>query len=164
MNDLEYCIENLHKPRIGQLAEFLLKESEFPYDYFAPPVFETYMVQIKLSAELILSVNYFPIEVSDEAPYLFLQLHCLIAELDEEPSPDLYKYLSLANNSTELSSFYIEDKRLFVKSVLIDDPKSALDLPAISFLLRIFYNNLTNHLAAFKHIIAGGSLEGLSQL
>jgi len=160
MIDLQYCIENFHKPRIGKLAEYLLNESEFPYDYFAPPVFETFMIQVKLSAELILSINYFPIEISDEAPYLFLQFHCLLAEVDGEPSQDLHKYLSLANNSTELSTFYINDNRLFMKSVVIDDPKADLDLDRIRFLLRIFYNNLVSHLASFRHIVEGGSIEG----
>lgn len=159
MIDLQYCIENFHKPRMAKLAEFLLNESEFPYDYFEPPTFETYMAQIKLSEELILSINYFPIEVTDEAPYLFLQLHTLLGELDGEPSADLYKYLSLANNNTELSAFHVDDGKLYIKSVLVEDPLADLDIARISFVMRIFYNNLMAHVPVLKSLLAGASLD-----
>lgn len=162
MSDLEQCIEGFHKPRIAKLAEFLLAESEFSYDYFEPPAFETYMVQIKLPEDLIISVNYFPIEITNDAPFLFLQFHCLIQELDDEPSADLLKYLSYANNNTELSAFHVDDNRLFLKALLIDEPREALDLARVSFLLRIIYNNLVEHLPPLKLVIEGSTFESVA--
>lgn len=159
MDDLQYCIEHFHKPRMARFAEFLLNESEFPYDYFAPPAFDTYMAQIKLAEDLILSVNYFPIEITDDAPYLFLQLHTLLGELEGEPTADLYEYLSLANNSTELSAFHVDGGRLFIKSVLVDDPQAELDISRISFVMRILYNNLMAHLPVLQKLLAGASLD-----
>lgn len=148
---------------MGKLAEYLLTESEFPYDYFEPPAFETYMIQVKLSDGSIISINYFPIEITDEAPYLFLQFHCLLGELNDAPSEDLLKYLSYANSNTELSAFHVDGNQLFLKSVLIDDPEAELDIPRISFVLRIFYNNLSNYINGFKHIVDGGSFEGATE-
>ena len=78
MSDLNFCIENLHKPRITEIAEYLLRDTEFDYDFFEPPTFDTYMIQIKLKDDLILSINYYPIEISNDVPFLFLQFHCLI--------------------------------------------------------------------------------------
>lgn len=159
MDELQYSIENFHKPRIAKLAEFLLRESEYPYDYFEPPTFETYMVQVKLEEELILAINYFPIEISDDAPYLFLQLHTLLGESEAEPSNDLLSYMSQANNSTELSSFQFDEGRLFIKSVLVEDPEAEMDIAKISFVMRIFYNNLLVHAPVFRKLLAGASLE-----
>ncbi len=159
MIDLDYCVENFHKPRMSRLAEHLLLESEFSYDFFEPPAFETYMVQIKLAEESILSVNYFPIEVTDEVPYLFLQLHTLIGEVADQPSSDLLAYLSLANNNTELSSFHIDDGKVYVKFVQVEDPEASLEVAQISFILRIFYNNLLTHAPVIRKLIAGASLE-----
>lgn len=157
MNDLQYCIENFHKPRMAKLAEFLLTESEFDYDFIEPPVFETYMIQIKLNDDLRLCINYFPIEITDQAPYLFLQLHCVLADLEKEPSEDLLRYLSLVNNNTELSAYQVDESRLFLKSVMIDDPEAALNTAQIGFLLRIFYSNLMDHREGFQVILDGGS-------
>lgn len=164
MDDLAYCIENFHKPRMSKLAEFLLTESEFTYDFHEPPVFETHLIQIKLPEELILSINYFPIEITDEAPYLFLQLHCQLAELEHGTSEDFLKYLMRANNDTELSAFNLDGNALYLKTVLIDDAEAELDLPRISFALRIFYNNLFSQISGFRHIIGGGSYEGAIDL
>jgi hypothetical protein len=161
MSDLEYCIENFHRPRIAKLAEFLLNKSEFPYDYFEPPVFETYMIQVKLDEELIISINYFPIVVTEESPYLFLQLHCVVGEMNESSSSALLNYLSYANNEIELSVYRAEDNRVFLKSVLIDDANAELDIDRISFLLRIFYNNLRSHIENFKLILEGSSFESV---
>ena len=145
MSDLEYCIENFHKPRMTRLAEFLLNESEFPYEFFEPETFGTYMVQIKISDDLIISVNYFPIEISNDTPYLFLQLHCLLGDCKDSPSPALLQALSDANNATELSAFHVDAGQLYLKSVLTEDPERELDISKFSFMLRIFYNNLLAH-------------------
>ncbi len=145
MNDLEYCIENFHKPRMTKLAEFLLQESEFPYDFFEPETFGTYMIQIKVSDECIISVNYYPIEISSDTPYLFLQLHCLLSEFNSDPTAGFLQALSDANNATELSTFHAENNQLFLKSVMTEDPEQELDIPKFSFMLRIFYNNLMAH-------------------
>lgn len=158
MNDLQYSIENFHKPRMAKLAEFLLTEAEFPYDYYEPPSFETYMIQIKLSDEFRISINYFPIEISDQAPYLFLQFHCVVSELDDEPSADLLRYIAWLNTRTELSDYNVDEGRLYMKSVLIDDPEAELDLNKIGFILRIFYRNLVDHLEGIRRVLAGGSI------
>ena len=146
MSDLEYCIEHFHKPRMGQLAKFLLEKSEFSYEFFEPPTFETYMIEIQLPKGLIISINYFPIEITDETPFLFLQIHCLIKELETEPSSALLKTVAEVNSATELSSIYLDDGILFQKTVWVDDPQQDLDLARVGFLLRIFYNNLVSQL------------------
>tara|TARA_B100000945_G_scaffold292090_1_gene267095 strand:+ start:1237 stop:1701 length:465 start_codon:yes stop_codon:yes gene_type:complete len=145
MSDLNFCIENLHKPRITEIAEYLLRDTEFEYDFFEPPTFDTYMIQIKLKDDLILSINYYPIEISDDVPFLFLQFHCLIKELENSPSSELLAQISEANNGSELSSFYADENKLFLKSVFIDDSEQELDISKISFLLGIFHSNLLEH-------------------
>ena len=145
MSDLEFCIENLHKPRITKIAEYLLRDTEFDFDFFEPPTFDTYMIQIKLKDELILTINYYPIEVSDDVPFLLLQFHCLIQELEKSPSSELLAQISKANNGSELSSFYADENKLFLKSVFIDDSEQELDISKISFLLGIFHTNLLEH-------------------
>ena len=153
MTDLAYCIENFHKPRMTQIAQFLLEKLEFPYDFFEPPTFETYMVQIKLPQDLIISVNYFSIELSDDTPYLFLQLHCLLGELQGPPGTELLKAVTEANNATELSQFHVADNQLFLKSVLIDDPGQDLDIAQVAFQLQIFHSNLLDHGGALVRLI-----------
>lgn len=153
MNDLAYCIENYHKPRMSQIAEFLLEKTEFSYDFFEPPTFETYMVQIKLPQGLIISINYFPIEITRDAPYLFLQLHCLLEELKSPPSFELLKAIVDANSATELSQFHLADDQLFLKSLLIDDPRQVMDLPQVAFQLQIFHGNLMAYGEALARLI-----------
>ena len=145
MSDLNFCIENLHKPRITEIAEYLLRDTEFDYDFFEPPTFDTYMIQIKLKDDLILSINYYPIEISNDVPFLLLQFHCLIKELETSPSSELLALISEANNGSELSSFYADENKLFLKSVFIDDSEQELDISKISFLLGIFHTNLLEH-------------------
>ena len=145
MSDLNFCIENLHKPRITEIAEYLLRDTEFEYDFFEPPTFDTYMIQIKLKDDLILSINYYPIEISNDVPFLLLQFHCLIKELETSPSSELLAQISEANNGSELSSFYADENKLFLKSVFIDDSEQELDISKISFLLGIFHTNLLEH-------------------
>ena len=145
MSDLNFCIENLHKPRITEIAEYLLRDTEFEYDFFEPPTFDTYMIQIKLKDDLILSINYYPIEISNDVPFLLLQFHCLIKELETSPSSELLALISEANNGSELSSFYADENKLFLKSVFIDDSEQELDISKISFLLGIFHTNLLEH-------------------
>ncbi len=154
MSDLEFCIENFHKPRLTKIAEYLLRDTDFEYDFFEPPTFETHMIQVKLRDELILSINYYPIEISNDVPFLFLQFHCLIHELEDDPSNELLAQISEANNGSELSSFYIDNKQLFLKSVLTDDPEQDVDIKTISFVLGIFHNNLLEHKDALRSVVS----------
>jgi len=153
MGDLEFCMENFHKPRLSKLAEFVLTETDYSYQFYAPPSVETYLIQINISELFILSVSYLPIEITDEVPFLFLQFHCLIGELKGNPSNELLTAMSGANNATELSSFHIKENELYIKSVLAEDPESSLDLRKISFSLGIFQNNLLDHQESLRALV-----------
>ena len=111
MEDLEYVIKNFHKPRMSKIADHLLKESNFSFDYFQPPTFETYMVQIKLPDDSIIAINYFLVEVSSETPFLFLQFHCLLSEFVPPPNDALIRTVLESNNAAELGQFCIENNQ-----------------------------------------------------
>ncbi len=153
MGDLEFCMENFHKPRLSKLAEYVLTETDYSYQFYSPPAVETYLIQIEISQQFILSVSYLPIEISDDVPFLFLQFHCLIGELTGSPSNELLTTMSDANNATELSSFHIKENEIYIKSVLAEDPESSLDLRKIAFSLGIFQNNLLDHQESLRALV-----------
>ena len=153
MEDLEYAIKNFHKPRMSKIAEHLLKESDFLFDYFQPPTFETYMVQIKLPDDSIIAINYFLVEVSSETPFLFLQFHCLLSEFVSPPSDALIRTVLESNNAVELGQFCFDNNQLFFKSVMVDYPEWPLDISLFSFYLRVFRGNLTAHRDALMKLI-----------
>ena len=98
-----------------------------------------------MGSEMCIRDSYYPIEISNDVPFLFLQFHCLIKELETSPSSELLAQISEANNGSELSSFYADENKLFLKSVFIDDSEQELDISKISFLLGIFHTNLLEH-------------------
>jgi hypothetical protein len=155
MNDLKYSIENYHKPRLSTLAEHILGETNLEYDFFSPPTFETYMIQIKIPSIPIICINYIPIPLDDETPFLFLQLHAVVAEDIDISNKELLSYLNFANNNTVVSSFLADDGNVNLRAIITDNPTKDLDITNIIYSLKLASNNLRGHLELIQMLGKG---------
>lgn len=155
MNDLKYSIENYHKPRLSSLAEHILSKTNLEYDFFSPPTFETYMIQIKIPSSPIICINYIPIPLDDDTPFLFLQLHAVVVEDADISNKELLSYLNFANNNTVLSSFLADDGKVNLRAIITDNPTMDLNLANIIYSLQLISNNLMGHLELIQMICKG---------
>jgi len=155
MNDLNYSIENYHKPRLSSLASHILSETNLEYDFFSPPTFETYMIQIKIPSSPIICINYIPIPLNDETPFLFLQLHAVVLEEVNTSNKELLAYINFANNNTVVSSFLADNGEVSIRAIITDNPTKDLDITNVIYSLELASNNLMGHLELIQLVGKG---------
>jgi len=155
MNLIKDAEEDFHRPRLAGLAEYLLSKTKFKYEFFSPPTLDLYMIQLSLDDETHVAVNYLPVELNEELPFLFLQLYCTVADEISKTSADLINYILFANNNTMLSAFYLEADQVYIKSLITQQPETDFEYDVFMFHLNLFQNNLKDHQGSIRSIIKG---------
>ena len=154
MDSIKEVEEEFHRPRLAAIAEHLLSNTKFKYEFFSPPAMELYLLQVHLDKETIVSINYLPVELDEQLPYLFLQMHYTIVD-DIKISSDLREYILFANNNTVLSSFHIENNEVYIKTVITQNPDEDPDFEMLMFNLGVLGNNLIDHQKMMRAIASG---------
>ena len=62
------------------MAKHILLNTKLDYDFFGPPDFESYMIQLKIVDCPIVCVNYILLELTNDNPMLLLQIYSTIIE------------------------------------------------------------------------------------
>ncbi|MDC3285533.1 hypothetical protein OAU94_03750 [Flavobacteriaceae bacterium] len=152
---LDQNIENYHKTRLKELAKHILLNTKLDYDFFGPPDFESYMIQLKIVDCPIVCVNYILLELTNDNPMLLLQIYSTIIEEVNTLDREILSYINFANSNDAINSFVVDDGSLFMRSVFIDNPAKKLDVTSIIYSLKLTSNSLLIHSESLRAIANG---------